>query len=61
MSQSICPSCNKELMSDYRFCPHCGYDMQKPIVCPNCEYANESNSKFCQECGVQLRDSLPIG
>ena len=47
MSQNFCPSCSKELAGEFRFCPHCGYDMQKPIVCPNCQYANESNSKFC--------------
>ncbi len=59
MSQSFCPSCSKELAGEFRFCPHCGYEMQKPIVCPNCQYANESNSKFCQECGTPLRDVLP--
>ena len=55
MDQDTCPSCHTELSGDFRFCPNCGYDLQKPIVCPNCEYPNESNSKFCQECGTPLR------
>lgn len=55
MTQSTCPSCNAELAGEFRFCPNCGHDLQKPIVCPNCEYPNESNSKFCQECGIPLR------
>jgi len=44
-----------ELNSQFRFCPGCGFDLQKPIVCPNCQYLNESNSKYCQECGTTLR------
>lgn len=58
MSQNVCPSCGKELTSEFRFCPYCGYDMQKPIICPSCQYLNESNSKFCQECGAPLRDMV---
>ncbi len=58
MSQNACPSCGKELTSEFRFCPYCGHDMQKPIVCPVCQYPNESNSKFCQECGAPLRDMV---
>ncbi|MBE0681704.1 MAG: zinc ribbon domain-containing protein [Anaerolineales bacterium] len=54
MSQNICPSCKKELVNDFRFCPHCGYDLKKPVVCSNCQYSNEGNSKFCQECGTPL-------
>ncbi len=61
MPQVVCPSCDKEIKDDFRFCPNCGYDLQKPIVCPNCEYANESNSNFCQECGIPLRKGLKSG
>ena len=35
MTRITCPSCETELNNDFRFCPHCGYDLQKPIVCPN--------------------------
>ncbi len=59
MSQDACLSCGKELASEFRFCPYCGHDMQKPVVCPNCQYLNESNSKFCQECGAPLRGAAP--
>lgn len=56
MMKYICPSCKVELNSDFRFCPSCGYDLNKPIICPVCQYSNESNSKFCQECGTPLRE-----
>lgn len=55
MTEASCPSCSVAIAGEYRFCPNCGYDLQKPIVCPTCQYSNESNSKFCQECGLDLR------
>lgn len=58
MSQSSCPACGKGLTNEFRFCPYCGYDLQKPIACPRCQYPNESNSKFCQECGAPLHDAV---
>lgn len=60
MEQITCPSCNTELKEQFRFCPNCGYDLNKPIVCPNCHYENESNSKFCQECGTALLKSNDV-
>lgn len=54
MAQNLCPSCNAELKVDFRFCPNCGHDLQKPPVCPNCEYPNVSNLKFCPQCGSSL-------
>jgi double zinc ribbon protein len=55
MTENSCPSCSLAVAGEFRFCPHCGYDLHQPIVCPDCQYANESNSKFCQECGLGLR------
>lgn len=57
MSDISCPSCNRELASEFRFCPYCGFDLQRPIACPKCGYPNESDSKFCQECGTLLQDA----
>src|SRR5258705_13460560 len=55
MPEAPCPSCSVAIAVAFKFCPNCGYDLQKPIVCPTCQYPNESNSKFCQECGLDLR------
>lgn len=53
-----CPKCSVEILESHRFCPSCGYDLNKPIICPECNYSNESNSKFCQECGIPLIKSV---
>lgn len=51
---SKCPFCSNNLKSEFRFCPFCGYELNKSIVCSTCQYENESNSKYCQECGKSL-------
>jgi ribosomal protein L37E len=58
VSTNICSSCGFELQSDFRFCPGCGADLQKPIQCPNCGQSNEPSFKFCAECGTPLYKTM---
>lgn len=51
----ICPSCNENLQTNFRFCPFCGHDLEKPIICQSCQYINEANSRYCQDCGTPLQ------
>ena len=54
MSLPACPSCNAPVSFEFRFCPGCGYDLEKPNRCRACGYVNDNKSKFCQECGASL-------
>lgn len=54
MSQDTCSSCSSPIQPDFRFCPFCGNDLNRPVTCKNCGRVNESDSRFCQECGSVL-------
>jgi membrane protease subunit (stomatin/prohibitin family) len=47
-----CPSCNKPVPPNAKFCPECGASMQ--VACPKCNEPNPREAKFCQECGEKL-------
>jgi len=56
MVNIICPHCNKEVSSDYTFCPQCGrnlaIDTSAPEVCPTCGKPFISGARFCASDGT---------
>jgi membrane protease subunit (stomatin/prohibitin family) len=54
-----CPSCNKQIPANARFCLHCGEPVPMPSSCPNCNTALPPGAKFCLSCGTKLEDAGP--
>ncbi|MFM8341908.1 MAG: zinc ribbon domain-containing protein, partial [Methylomonas sp.] len=54
VSKSNCQSCGEKLIGQFKFCPHCGGELQKKVSCPECQCINYSSANFCHECGCQL-------
>lgn len=54
-----CPTCNKTVKSDAKFCPECGANMtiifKPPVtICSKCGKENDPGNKFCSNCGNSL-------
>jgi RNA polymerase subunit RPABC4/transcription elongation factor Spt4 len=49
-----CPSCQKEVNSEFVFCPYCAARLQ--AVCPKCGKPTEENWKVCPHCGKKLKE-----
>ncbi|HUW93391.1 MAG TPA: zinc ribbon domain-containing protein [Bacteroidales bacterium] len=61
MSLIKCPSCQRDVSDDVRFCKYCGFEIvtekkqNEPVIqCPKCIKDIPGNSKFCSYCGHQL-------
>ncbi len=48
-----CPSCQKEVDSEFVFCPYCAARLH--AVCPECGKPTEENWKVCPHCGKKLK------
>jgi len=54
-----CPKCDKLVDSEYRFCPYCGTDVEKPQ--PSATIPKESpkpavpTTGFCRNCGKKIK------
>lgn len=49
--RATCPSCNKPLSGNVKFCPECGAAIHSENKCKKCGSKLEPNAKFCPECG----------
>ena len=47
-----CPNCETGLDAPYKFCPQCGYQLQRR--CPDCDRPCNPGFKFCGWCGTEL-------
>lgn len=60
---SKCPNCGNELNNDEKFCPKCGYfldkheDTNKQNCCPFCGKEIKGNESYCPHCGANLKDA----
>lgn len=52
-SREKCPSCGKDAVAGFTFCPHCGARL-KP-VCPDCQKPVDKDWKACPHCGTPLQ------
>jgi predicted amidophosphoribosyltransferase len=50
-----CPSCQKNLQGDFKFCPHCGAQTTQNLICPSCTKQTEPAWVTCPYCGSGLR------
>lgn len=50
-----CSGCGFELQADFRFCPGCGRELDRPTTCPECGQVADPGAKFCSECGASLQ------
>ncbi|MBN2497719.1 MAG: DUF3320 domain-containing protein [Deltaproteobacteria bacterium] len=50
----VCPRCERKVKEGAKFCPHCGYKLERP-TCPECRCSIAPNAKFCPHCGYKLR------
>jgi hypothetical protein len=48
-SMEKCPSCNKHINKEYKFCPHCAVKLQK--ICFSCKKMYQTNWDICPYCG----------
>ena len=46
----ICPSCEKKLKRDAKFCVLCGTKIEEKIPCPSCGKLVSKTAKFCNYC-----------
>jgi hypothetical protein len=46
---ALCPTCEKEIRSDFVFCPYCQEQLISP-VCGNCHRPVEESWTFCPSC-----------
>lgn len=51
-----CTSCGVELPATAKFCPNCGFKVNKEIFCPECGQQVSSTSKFCHNCGSRIAE-----
>jgi len=50
-----CPSCQKPLQEDAKFCPHCGTAISKNTHCSSCGKQADPTWVFCPGCGASLK------
>lgn len=50
-----CPSCQKPLQEDTKFCPHCGAAATKNLHCTSCGKQVDPTWIFCPTCGASLK------
>jgi ABC-type transport system involved in multi-copper enzyme maturation permease subunit len=51
-----CPSCQREVDSEFVFCPYCAARLH--AVCPECGKPAEENWKVCPHCGKKLKAQM---
>ncbi len=51
----ICPSCQKPLQEDFKFCPYCGAQAIKTTNCFSCGKQVEPSWLSCPYCGTSLK------
>jgi len=49
----VCPSCGKEIASDFSLCPYCGYRLRSN--CPSCGGEVKPDFALCPICGMKLK------
>lgn len=49
---SVCPSCSREVASEWGWCPGCGERLR--TTCVRCHKALDSSWRFCPRCGAAL-------
>ena len=52
VSMMSCPSCGKQIQSDFSLCPYCGFEL--PTQCPKCGKAVKKDFAICPYCGAKL-------
>jgi len=52
-----CPSCDKPLPVNAKFCMSCGEAVPMPSSCPSCNEAVPPGAKFCMNCGAKIEDA----
>lgn len=59
MSQNLCLQCKNPIEPSDKFCPHCGYLVEKLQddiqICAKCNHQNPSEVSFCENCGNSLK------
>ncbi len=50
---TTCPSCQKQVMTGYAFCPNCGAKLK--IACESCGEPTLPDWKVCPHCGASLK------
>lgn len=54
-----CPSCQKQVPANARFCLQCGEPIPMPTSCPSCNTSLPPGAKFCLNCGAKLETAGP--
>ena len=49
-----CPKCLRMVPASSKFCPGCGYKLEKIVKCPNCGSPVISGYSYCANCGCRL-------
>lgn len=52
--RATCPSCQKPLDANAKFCPECGARVRQALHCAECGARIPPNAKFCPECGAKV-------
>ena len=61
-AQKACPHCQKQIGTEYKFCPFCSKEttvIENQSVCPKCTAVNPGGLKFCGQCGNRLAKLCP--
>jgi len=53
MIKPICPSCSREIASEFSICPYCGYKLR--LGCPSCGREVTPDFALCPSCGTKLK------
>jgi membrane protease subunit (stomatin/prohibitin family) len=51
-----CPECKKTIISESKFCPHCGHQQLIFSQCLKCKKNLTPNAKFCSRCGHRVEE-----